>query len=582
MSHMDYPVEKASEPPSKQFKYLLAACRIGDLDTVDSLTSNHALDINQVDEWDYLPLILASLCGHKEVVEFLLTRGAVCDRDTFQGARCIYGALTDEIRTLLTSYDITKKVDVNQPFSAHITRLRGSILAPLLSKDIAIVFGDEVFLLSRFYLVARCEYFARKLAPGGAWELRASVEMPEASRAAAFSDIIDFLYLRADLLPLEKPSEKFAEFAKKLRLTELQEGLKEFSEQGNISAKEISRLKQKTAFKFDDGARDDMKAFLYTHILGNRLEIPLEEEINFEDIDAAALLSPENHQKLADCLAIPDIIMSSIDVDSGCVYYYPVHREILARSEYFLTMFRSAMYRKSTLVPLINVSNNAERFIDRPSVTAEHVPVLQASLSTTSAEATEAILLFLYFDDITSIRSDLAAEVLAAAEELLTERLKTMAALAITDLVNDFLYESMQSLPSKTGLDVYELVELAWLTRCDRLEQHMTKLVAHNLGRISRSKHARARLLRLIEQSAHRIHQRQDTDTIELVDDMRYYLGKKYHVSDDFAALEGVGKSLNPAGAEAEDLAAYVRAVEEMDEDIALIEGMLEEVELEA
>lgn len=106
----------------KRFNELCYACRIGDTDNVDRLAST-GVNLNSVDEFDNSPLFLASLCGHEEVVKLLLKRGAVCDRDRYEGARCVYGALTDSIRDILLKYDISKAVDVNQPFVMHISSL---------------------------------------------------------------------------------------------------------------------------------------------------------------------------------------------------------------------------------------------------------------------------------------------------------------------------------------------------------------------------------------------------------------------------------------------------------------------------
>ena len=92
----------------------------------------------------------------------------------------------------------------------------------------------------------------------------------------------------------------------------------------------------------------------------------------------------------------------------------------------------------------------------------------------------------------------------------------------------------------------------------------------------------RAQVVSLIRKSAQRILSRHDTDTIELVDDMRYYLAKKYAVYDEFAGLDGVGRSLNPAIGEAEDIRAFSAALADHDHDIAVIDGLLAELGLEA
>src|ERR1700712_3768515 len=65
----------------------------------------------------------ASLCGHFEVVQLLLEAGALCERDTFQGERCLYNALTNRIRNLLLQYDYSKSTDPLQPLASHITSL---------------------------------------------------------------------------------------------------------------------------------------------------------------------------------------------------------------------------------------------------------------------------------------------------------------------------------------------------------------------------------------------------------------------------------------------------------------------------
>lgn len=70
---------------SEQFLDLLACVRQGDLEKVSSLVENFSVELNCVDKYDYSPLILASLCGHIEIVQYLLGAGAILERDTFDG-----------------------------------------------------------------------------------------------------------------------------------------------------------------------------------------------------------------------------------------------------------------------------------------------------------------------------------------------------------------------------------------------------------------------------------------------------------------------------------------------------------------
>lgn len=48
----------------------------------------------------------ACLCGHQQVVEYLIGVGARCEANTFDGERCLYGALTDDIRRVLTQHNL--------------------------------------------------------------------------------------------------------------------------------------------------------------------------------------------------------------------------------------------------------------------------------------------------------------------------------------------------------------------------------------------------------------------------------------------------------------------------------------------
>ena len=92
----------------------------------------------------------------------LLEQGAKCERDTFQGERCLYNALNDRIRNLLLSYDYSKSTDPLQPWAAHITGLLTREVPK--TSDIAVHTRDATFQLHKAILSARSPYFARKLA----------------------------------------------------------------------------------------------------------------------------------------------------------------------------------------------------------------------------------------------------------------------------------------------------------------------------------------------------------------------------------------------------------------------------------
>lgn len=66
---------------SPQFQEFLEACRRGNLRRCQELITA-GVNINGKDQFDYTPLILASLCGHYELVHLLLESGMLyfCSR----------------------------------------------------------------------------------------------------------------------------------------------------------------------------------------------------------------------------------------------------------------------------------------------------------------------------------------------------------------------------------------------------------------------------------------------------------------------------------------------------------------------
>lgn len=74
------------------------------------------IDLNVRDCWDSTPLYYACHCGHKATVEYLLANGARCESNTFDGERCLYGALTDEIKRLLQDSKLLGSVKKRDEF----------------------------------------------------------------------------------------------------------------------------------------------------------------------------------------------------------------------------------------------------------------------------------------------------------------------------------------------------------------------------------------------------------------------------------------------------------------------------------
>ncbi|CAI5760205.1 unnamed protein product [Candida verbasci] len=570
--------EESSSATSTVFNEICMACRIGDYEVVDSLLSTPNLDINQVDEYDYSPLILSSLCGHYKIVELLLQRGAVCDRDTFQGARCIYGALTEEIRDLLISFDISKAVDISQPFASHIS----SLLNPLVSnyQDLIIQIGNENLSLHRFLLSARSDYFKSKLE--SEWEELTVVKLNEAEiNPVVFKGIINYIYLKSDSIGIDDESiqDDLLNLAIKYQLYDLVEAIRQVKSNKSES---ISKLKHDLSFKFLEKARSDLNYFLTNSIIHGSInsEMNLNDEIEFEDIEVERYLSEKRKSILLSSKSIPDLILATIDISSESVVYYPVNKSIISRSEYFDTMFKSNIFKFSQEEDLPTYQHDTKlQVINRPQLLVDNLPVIQLSLNTSNIEISELILTYLYHDDISNIPLKLTIDLLFAAEELLLERLKTMCAVNISSKFNKFTFEELEKLQDNLDHDVFDLIRVSWEARCEKLEQHITKFLAYNLKSIFDNTNYRDAFSKLIKESAERIKERQDTDTIELIDDIRYYLTKKYAINEDTESFDPLNFSSDD---KKDNIKLYNNALAKYESDIEIIDYLLQDLQLDA
>lgn len=523
-------LQDMSSEVDQAYNDLLYACRTGDIEAAESLTLVPGIDINKVDDWDYLPLILASLCGHLELVKILLKRGALCERDTFQGERCIYGALTDEIRDLLASYDISKKVDEMQPFQAYFSSLLQPNMKRIAVPNAYLGEGAKRQPVNKFILAAILPYFLAN----------DSVNLLD---PAVLTALLDYIYMRVSTF-----DDTLLGVARKYQL------------EGPFAC-----IRNRTSVV--DDLRNRMREFLESSIFPKALEVELSEETDYEDVNTN--LDASQKRQLAESLAFCDAILASIDIFDGTVRFFPVHRAMLGRAEYYKTMFSS------------NVTSEFHvDFVDGlAAITAKQVPVLLIPYNVTRHKVVEYLLRFLYYDETLNVPVDAAVELLYVSEALCVDRLKSVCAIAITSVDKTFSKSHLDKVTRETGLSVFELMEAAWETRCERVEQHASRLIAHNLEYLFEKE--RGSFLGLIDKSAQRIKERQETDTIELVDDVRFYLAKKYHVYDEFRAMDGVAEGFQQdlSGAATRGM---IEGQQRYAQDMQLLDSLLEQLGLEA
>ena len=465
----------------------------------------------------------ASLCGHFEVVQLLLESGALCERDTFQGERCLYNALNDRIRNLLLSYEYSKSTDPLQPFASHITSLLTRDHPQ--TSDILVTGAGETFHLHKFILSARSPYFSNKLsiAPD-----TTSWKLPPAIPPQAFGIAIKYIYLG------ETPNDVGGGPGTGFSEDDVLEGIDKVSRHleiqslwdGIIEGGDRRLARQRRTDEVEKG-RNRMEAWFTDNVLRHKVNVNTAkaDDVKWDrnnGIFADVMLRADEPEEATDLEGVPEenekshvrdtegplhgIPVGPVSQNSRSPSQsrnprkstlFPVHKAMLLRSEFFLTMFSSGF---------------------REAQDTQHLQIIPIDCS---PQVLEIVLKFLYTEK-TDCPLELAIDVLFTADLLLIEKLKQKAAVVISTLGNG----SMSQIPARLDvsedahseqpeLDVYDVVRAGWLTRVPRLEEFGARYFAYRLeSYIDEEDFAD-----LVKESAARIKGRQETDTIELLDE---------------------------------------------------------------
>ncbi|KAI1433561.1 BTB/POZ domain-containing protein [Xylaria sp. CBS 124048] len=510
---------------SEEFNGLLEACRRGDLKRSQELILA-GVNLNGKDKFDYTPLIIASLCGHYELVELLLESGALAERDTFQGERCIYNALNDKIRNLLLKYDYSKSTDPLQPWAAHITSLF-TRNAPKTS-DITLTGDVETFELHKFILSARAPYFQNKLreAPDTpTWKL------PSSKPVESFRVVLRYLYLgdvprevgeiRSDHTE-EEVLTGIDKLSKQLEMPKLWEAILSGSDRRLVRQRyqdEVNRAQQQ------------IEAFFVQEVLEHKIPVSTHKvsQVKWQhgnSIYADCLLqadeevSEDAHQEeKREPSSIPIGHGAHSNTQNGTAklrksVLYPAHKAMLIRSPYFETMFSSGFMEAQE---------------------SEHLHVIKIDCQ---PRILEIVLRFIYTEQVECPLA-LALDLLYAADMLFLDKLKNKAAVLISSLGSG----NSNTLVDRTHdkgevevelINVFDVIHAAWDLRVQRLEEFAARYLAYRLeDYIDEEEFAE-----LIQESAGRVKNRQETDTIELLDDIRYYLGERFRLRFEDAGLD--------------------------------------------
>ncbi|KAH6958882.1 hypothetical protein DER45DRAFT_584604 [Fusarium avenaceum] len=547
---------------SPEFHEFLMACRRGDLRRCQELISE-GVNINGKDRFDYTPLIIASLCGHYELVQLLLESGALAERNTFQGERCIYNALNDRIRNLLLQYDFSKSSDPYVYWSTHISTLLGRTSPK--TTDITLASGSRSFDLHKFILVARSPYFRAKLAAvpeTATWKLASAVPVQ------SFLIVLRYLYLG------EVPRD-IAPFAGADSEEDVLKGLDKVSKQleveslwETILAGGDRRLARQRYQAEVERARGQFEDFFNRNILGNKMIVDTDQVKDvkwkydnsmFADVilraDEPIDIEDESSGQATPINDTPTIPIGPAKdqetVTKRKSVLYPAHKAMLIRSEYFEKMFSGD-------------------FVE--SQRDEHLRIV--TIDCTPA-ILEIILTFLYTETAV-FPLEHALDLLYAADMLFLDNLKSKAALAISTLgsgTSNVLVDRTHGESQRNGegvqedeqiemepINIYDVIHAAWDLRVQRLEEFAARYLAYRLEDYIDEEDFQ----NLIAESAQRITVREETDTIELLDDIRYYLGDRFRLRFEDAGIE---EMMHETGEIDVDLAAAMEQQAEISAD---------------
>lgn len=513
---------------SEDFRLLCEACRRGDLRIVQEHISK-GVNVNSRDQYDYTPLILASLCGHFELVQMLLEQGAKCERDTFQGERCLYNALNDRIRNLLLSYDYSKSTDPLQPLAGHITSLL-TRESPQTA-DIVLHTAETSFRLHKFVLSARSPYFRNKFREKPdtrSWKLSSNIP------ADSFESCVRYLYFGEASISPHLPDEQeqavlegIDKLSKQLEIPQVFESI--------LHPGDRRQARQRRQDEIERG-RDQLQDWFHAHVLSKKIEVSVD--------DAHSVNWTRDNASFADVLLLADADSTNAEDDTatgipiGPAQYmarrrqrrtlYAAHRAMLLRSEVFALMFASPF--KEGQISATSAQNEHE------SIAGERLQIIPVDCS---PAVLEIILTFLYTERA-EFDLDIALDVLHAADMLFIEKLKQRAALLISTLGNgthsivDTPLSDTQDSADQPVEWIYEVVRAGWDCRVPRLEEFGARYMAYRLETYIGEEDFKD----LVRESAARITRREETDTVELVDDIRYYLSERFRLRFEDAGLE--------------------------------------------
>ncbi|XP_065298635.2 ankyrin repeat and BTB/POZ domain-containing protein 1-like [Dermacentor albipictus] len=440
---------------------LFLSCRKGDLARVKYLIEEQESELNVRDRWDGTPLYYACLCGHKDVVEYLLSQGARCVANTFDGERCLYASLNLEIRDLLRDRKvITSSTMRRDAYDEFLRRC----LEDVEHCDITFSVQGETVPAHRCVLAARCEFLQRSLVKK--WAGRQLIPVTHHSvDASVFRIVMQYLYT-GRLEMQAKQFESFSELALRCRLTSLVADVKE----------ELAQVLNQGNQRSHHSPESEAVLLEPTHYREQ-----LQRDFATLPIELASEIASAHISRLSEDGNHADICFS---VDGR---HFLCHKVFLCnRSEYFRALLEDHFTEAS-----------------RPS-SGWQFPVIE--LQQVAPDVFGCVLHHIYSGMDDRLSADNVWEVLCAADVYLLPDLKRQCGALIARMLD---VES-----------ICNTLRASRLFHLPRLENQCIEFMAKHLAKVIEL----PEFHEVIREDAKDVKLRQETDSITVIDDIRYYI----------------------------------------------------------
>lgn len=431
------------------------------------------------------------------------------------------------------------------------------------TSDITLTSDNRSFALHKFLLSSRSPYFSKKFEAQPdteTWKLAAAI--PDES----FEVVLQYIYLGD--VPKDLSSSRAGvsdeeiltgidKITKQLEIEHLWEAILE----GNDRRLARQRYQDEV-----ERALKQVGTFFQTNVIGHKMVVDTDrvDEVNwqhgnsiFADVllradepdddgedDEAGAAMPTNGAPASrpgmPSIPIGPALAVPVARRPRKSALYPVHKAMLVRSDYFQRMFSG-------------------EFVESRRDDGDRLRVVTVDCR---PAVLELVLAFLYTESV-ACPLEHALELLYAADMLFLDALKTKAAVAISTLgsargsaladrthaeangasslllaanANGDTDANAAEVVEVEPINIYDVIHAAWDLRVQRLEDFSARYLAQRLEDYIDD----PEFQELIRESASRIQKREETDTIELLDDIRYYLSERFRLRFEDANLDDI------------------------------------------